>query len=161
MSIDTDEVELKAIVGEPTDVGVLLSEFATGNSRPSVYLVWERQIGSVEKVGLCCICSTREMAGTRARGLNNRSFWDGTDIEKPTVYNVEECEIDHLFGASMFAYDADLDAINDQMTRSCIQTFIGVDLVEDLRRRASAKIAELEAVISDLRRTLNSQDKTQ
>jgi hypothetical protein len=134
--------------------GILLKEFSAGNKRPSVYLIWERQIGSIEKVGLCCICSTKEQADRRVRGLNNRSFWDGTDLERPTIYSLEECEIDHLFAASMMTYDIDLDTTNEQMTRSSIGRFIAIDLVEDIRRRASVKITELNSIITDLKEQL-------
>lgn len=138
-------------IEEKPEYGILLKEFSSGSRHPSVYLIWERQIGNpIEKIGIVCICSTREIAELRVRGMNSSTFWGKGDIERPITYMIEECEIDHLCAAEMMGYDLNEDQINASMTRSEINWFMDQGKFERLREAAAERISELKDALRNL-----------
>lgn len=149
MSEKTDWVEeRRPDVTDKPEYGVLLKEFKSGSRRPSVYILWERTFGSVDKLGMVCICSTRDLAEKRVRAMNSSTFWSREDIRSAKRYLIEECEIDHLFAAEMMGYDIESDKSYDSMARSTIGYFMDESRYENLRKYSRDRIEELEAQLA-------------
>jgi hypothetical protein len=141
-------------IEEKPEWGLLLKEIRKGHRRPSVYLIWEREIGAVQKIGIVCICSTRELAERRVKGMNSSDFWSGSNFTKPTTYMIEECEIDHLFAAEMLGYDIELDRTYDQMAQSNVAYWMTQGYLERFQKAAVKKFEEYDARIAELERLL-------
>lgn len=141
--------QVKPRMEEDSQRGVLLKEFHVGRTRPSVYLIWEREFGSVDKIGLRCVCTTRATAEVRCKAMKSSTFWEGDDLRgKPRTFFIEECEVDHLFGASMQTLDTLSDEAYASHVASHLMYFIDQDKFERLRHVAAAKIEELEVQLA-------------
>ena len=136
---------------EKPERGVLLKEFDRDNRHPSVYIIWEREFGKFEKIGIVCITSTREMAERRVQGLNKNDFWSGTNFTKQTSYQIEEVEIDHMFAASMMGYDIEADKAYEDISRAGIWYPMSEEgRIERLKESAREKFEEMDGQIKSL-----------